>query len=348
MSSGTLIPPALQKGDTIALISPSARLNEVLSAALARTRSQLEGLGFNTKVIYHGALSGPHISQVDKRVDELNSAFADPSVKAIICTSGGNHASELLRRIDYDLVRKNPKIFSGYSDITCLHNALLTQAGLRTFYGPTCLIEFGVFPAPIQFTVDHFLKVLCNPGQAVGPFPRSKEWAPDLPSFVVGKDKDAEDAQVLVPSPNWRWVRPGKGEGRILGGVFTSLLETAGTKFWPDFQGAILLLETSFSPAQLGAPVPVARTRSQLAQLANIGIFDQINGLVFGRQVGQSEQFDAEVAQLLLDQCYGTNFPILMNADFGHTDPKLTLPLGSLVRLDAEKDEFVGLEPAVL
>ena len=82
--------------------------------------------------------------------------------------------------------------------------------------------------------------------------------------------------------------------------------------------------------------------------MANIGVFDQINGLVFGRAVGQTEEMEKELAELLLFACHGTDFPIVMNVDVGHTDPKLTIPLNSLMSMDSEKDELVGLEPGVL
>lgn len=348
MADNTVIPRLIRKGDTIAFVSPSTRLNDVCPAALARAKAHLESLGFFVKIIFHGTLKGSLIEQVQQRVDEVHEAFRDPEVRAILCSSGGNHANELLRRLDYDLIRANPKIFCGYSDITSLHGALLTQAHLRTFYGPTSIHEFGDYPKPIDFTTDHFLKLLHSaPGRPVGPFPRSREWAKELPSYITSGNPSSEEPRALSPSPPWTWLRSGKATGRIFGGVLTSLLDLAGTKFWPNLHGGILLLETSFG-TNLGDPVPLEKTRSQLADLSNMGIFDQINGLVFGRLVGQSEEMDRKFSEILLYQCHGTKFPILINVDFGHTDPVLTIPLNALISMDSEKDELVGLEPSVV
>jgi muramoyltetrapeptide carboxypeptidase LdcA involved in peptidoglycan recycling len=340
-----ITPPALKTGDTIALVSPSTRLNETWPAVLNRSIAHLKSLGFQIKVIY-SPLQGSFTDQIKQRVEELHSAFADPEVQAILTTMGGNHANELSRRLDYDLIRKNPKIFCGYSDTTNLHGALYTQAGLRTFYGPAAITEFGDFPKPMEFTTNHFLKVLCDGKEPIGKIPRSIQWARELPSFTTTGDQAHEQPRTLVPTPAWKWLRPGKAEGRIWGGVLTSLLELAGTPYWPDMSGGILLIESSFGNT-IFDPVPTEKTRYQLGDLANIGVFDQINGLIFGRINGQSEQLDAELAEVLLGQTEDWSFPILTNVDVGHTAPNLTIPLGSLVRLDSEKDEWVILEPSV-
>jgi muramoyltetrapeptide carboxypeptidase len=347
MRDDTTIPRALEKGDTIALVSPSTRFNQLLPSGLARSERYLESVGFHVKIIFHGPLTGTFIENIQQRVDELHEAFSDATVKAVICTSGGSHANELVGRLDYELIRANPKIFIGYSDITTLHGALVTQAGLRTFYGPTSISELGTFPKPLKFTTDHLLKVLCEPDGPVGAFPRSKEWARDLPSFIAGDDPTSEIPQKLSPSPTWTWLRPGEATGRIFCGVLTSFLELAGTKYWPELNGTILLLESSFGN-NLGDPVPLAKTRSQLSQLRNMGVFEQIKGLIFGRLVGQNAEMDKDLAQILLGQCDGWTFPILMNVDVGHTDPVLTVPVGALVRLDSEADEWAGLEPSVV
>lgn len=101
-------------------------------------------------------------------------------VKAIICAIGGLSANELLPHLDYELIKANPKIFCGYSDITLLHHAFFTQAGLQTFYGPAAITQLGEFPKPLDFTLSHFLKVLQTTGKPVGALPRSIEWTEEF------------------------------------------------------------------------------------------------------------------------------------------------------------------------
>jgi muramoyltetrapeptide carboxypeptidase LdcA involved in peptidoglycan recycling len=135
------------------------------------------------------------------RCSEIHNAFSDPEVKAIICTIGGLSANELLRHLDYELIKANPKIFCGYSDITLLHHAIFTQTGLRTFYGPAVITQFGEFPKPIDFTISHFQRVLCNPVE-VGKLPRSIEWTEEYRDWMNGDDALRPRYLYVFPSPD--------------------------------------------------------------------------------------------------------------------------------------------------
>lgn len=341
MATGT-IPSALRKGDTIAFVSPSRRLNNELPDFLSRSKAHLERLGYKVKIIFDELHATTFRQQVLQRCEELHSAFRDPTVKAILCTSGGSHANELLPHLDYDLIRANPKIFCGYSDITVLNYALLTQAGLRTFYGPCAITEFGDYPQPIPFTTDHFVQVLQDSaGKVLGPLPRSSEWTTTLFTFAMSQPRH------LSPSPPWKWLREGKATGRIIGGCIASVPHLAGTKFWADTRGKILLLETAMG-ASLEDPYPLSEVRQRMANLVNMGVFEEISGLVIGRSYKYDEKMTEEFGKIVLDQCYGTSFPILANVDVGHTDPILTIPINALASLDSGNDEFSILEAAVL
>jgi muramoyltetrapeptide carboxypeptidase LdcA involved in peptidoglycan recycling len=129
------------------------------------------------------------------RCHEIHSAFRDPEVKAIICTIGGLSANELLPHLDYDLIKANPKIFCGYSDITLLHHAIFTQTGLQTFYGPAAITQFGEYPKPLNFTLSHFLKVLQGVEKPIGALPRSIEWTEEFLDW--GKEEDELRARHL-------------------------------------------------------------------------------------------------------------------------------------------------------
>lgn len=199
MSTETLIPRALRNGDTIAFISPSNRPDTISPAPLGRAKAYLESLSYQVKIIYSDISALTHKESVLARCEELHSAFRDPTIKAIICTSGGRSSNELLRHLNYELIRANPKIFCGYSDITVLHHAFFTQAKLRTFYGPFAIEELGDHPQPLDFTAQHFLSMLTkeglDAGQTIGPVPKSMEWAPDFSPSTSAQPRQMASAR---------------------------------------------------------------------------------------------------------------------------------------------------------
>ncbi|KAK4696892.1 muramoyltetrapeptide carboxypeptidase, partial [Lecanoromycetidae sp. Uapishka_2] len=346
MAVERVLPEKLQMGDTIAFISPSARLNLLLPAPLERAKVFVEGLGYHVKVYFNNQEPADFHDSVLQRCEEVHEAFRDTSVKAIICTIGGSNANELLPHLDYQLIKSHPKIFCGYSDITLLHYAILSQTGLQTFYGPTAFTDFADVPKPFQFTVNHFLQVLKgSAGKAIGSVPRSPEWAQDMPDFFG--NPSSQKARGRSPSPSWRWLRNGHATGRWLGGCLPSLLRLTGTRFWPAHRGCILFLETPTGP-DMKDPFSLGSARACMADLVNVGVFEEIGGLVIGRPYGYDEEMREEFAQLVADQCYGTTFPILLNFDIGHTAPILTLPMNAMVSMDSGKDEVRILEPGVL
>jgi muramoyltetrapeptide carboxypeptidase LdcA involved in peptidoglycan recycling len=346
-------PPALKPGDTIALISPSSRLNTIFPLRISRATQALTTLGFTVKTIY-APLPEPctHTQQIQHRVSELHSAFSDPSIKAIICTIGGLSANELLPFINWDLIKNNPKIFCGYSDITLLHLSIFSMTGLRTFYGPAAITQFAEIPKPLGFTVEHFLKVLCQ-GEKVGFMPRSEMWTDEFGDWdneTVAQEQDGMlKPRKLENNPGWKWLRGGKAEGRIMGGCLPSLLQLAGTKYWPDLKGRILLLENPEGERPDG-PLPFDQTRSLMADLVNLGVWDEIAGLMVGRPTGYVGEELKEFEDMVLGICSTDpkwDFPILFGVDVGHTDPILTVPLNALARLDSGEDVLEIMEPGI-
>jgi muramoyltetrapeptide carboxypeptidase LdcA involved in peptidoglycan recycling len=314
-------------------------------------------VGFKVKIIFTPiSASASHAHQIQHRVQELHSAFTDPEIKAIIATIGGLSANELLPFIDWLLIRQNPKIFCGYSDITLLHLAIGKMTGLRTFYGPAAITQFGEYPSPLEFTMSHFLHVLFPPpsslGNPTGPIPRSREWTEEFADW--GFESSVLKARKLEKNPGWKFLRPGRGEGRLTGGCLPSLLQLSGTKYFPSFHGKILLLENPEGEKPDG-PLPLAKTRSLMADLVNLGAFDSIVGLVVGRPLGYIGSELGEFQQMVLDICSGRdeegkerNFPILFGVDVGHTDPMVTVPLNAAARLDSEEDIWEVLEAGVV
>lgn len=344
-SKGTT-PRALCQGDTIAIISPSGRLNDIFPNRVARGKEFLEQLGYQVKIVFNVPTPTDHWQRILHRCEEIHSVFADSSIKAIFCTIGGLSANELLPHLDYDLIKANPKIFCGYSDITLFHSAFFTQASLRTFYGPALIPTLGEYPRPFQFAIDHFLHVLRDSvDKPIGPIPRSPAWTQE---FLDWGDSSIETSRPRHTNPAlpWKWLRPGKTTGRIFGGCLPSILQLTGTKYLPDFRDRILLLETPEFEAA-GTPVPLEYARSWMADLVLAGIIGSVSGIVLGRPYSYDDKMRQEFEQMVVEQCYGTEFPILANVDVGHTDPILTLPLNALATLDSDADEFTIIEAAV-
>jgi muramoyltetrapeptide carboxypeptidase len=343
----TIAPSALQKGDTIAFVSPSSRVNTLFARRIQQATKCFKDHGFKVKVFYNETLPSDHLSAIQLRCSELHSAFSDPNIKAIICTIGGLSANELLPHLDYDLIRKNPKIFCGYSDITILHHAFLTQCGLRTFYGPAVIPEFGEAGGPMGFTLNHFLEmvIIRVKGRDI---PRSGLHTLEFKNWLSEKQED-NAPRTLIPAPQWQWLKPGKVQGKLYGGCLPSLVQLCGTKYLPDYTGRILLLELPEGDKP-GVPFSLDAARCAMADLRNAGILDKVAGMVIGRPYMYDEKMTAAFEKMVIDQSYGLDIPILANVDTGHSDPMLTLPLDAMVSLDSEADEheqFVILEEVV-
>ena len=131
-----------------------------------------------------------------------------------------------------------------------------------------------------------------------------------------------------------------------MGGCLPSMLQLAGTKYFPSYRGCILLLENPEGEVFNG-PLPYEQTRSLMADLVNLGIFEEIIGLVIGRPYKYDDEQKEDFKQMVLDQCRQSIFPILFNVDIGHTDPMLTIPLNALASLNSERDEFAIVESGV-
>jgi muramoyltetrapeptide carboxypeptidase len=341
-----ITPAALRKGDTIAFISPSSRVNTLFSRRIREATSFFQDYGFKIKIIYNETLPSDHLSAIQLRCSELHSAFSDPDVKAILCTIGGLSANELLPHLDYDLIRKNPKIFCGYSDITILHHALFTQCGLRTFYGPAVIPEFGEASGPIEFTAEHFFKMVMKRAEKQS-IPRSATHTMEFKNWLSKEENDKPRA--LIPAPQWKWLKSGRVKGRLFGGCLPSLVQLYGTKCLPNYTGRILLLELPEGDGP-GTPFSLDAAQSAMADLRNAGVLEKAAGMVVGRPYMYDEKMTAAFERMIVNQSYGLDIPILANVDTGHSDPMLTLPLDAMVALDSEAEEheqFVVSEEVV-
>ena len=331
-------PPRVRPGDTVAVVAPCSPVVFWWEHRALRGRRYLESLGLRVRVMPHTgpAMAGRRVPP-QARADDLHAAFADPEVTVVLASIGGDHAVELLPYLDEDLIRDNPKLFQGYSDLTVLHWALL-GAGLVTFHGPALLPELGEHPEPPAYT-DAWLRAAWL-GTAPLRFSPAAAWTDEFLDW--DRREDLTRPRQLRPGTGWVTIREGAAEGPLVGGCLETICRhLKGSPAWPDLTGALLFLETSEerpSPEQVDA---------YLAELAGTAAFEQIAGLLVGRPYGYDQEQARRLWRLAARWTQPSGIPVLGNLDCGHTDPMLTLPLGIKARMDATARRLETLEPAV-
>jgi muramoyltetrapeptide carboxypeptidase len=317
---GTIKPARLKAGDTVGLVTPATATYQQEELDIAR--ESLEGLGLKVKIGQHVLDRHGSLGGLDKdRAADLNRFFADSSVKAILPTRGGWGTSRLLPLLDFDLIRRNPKILMGYSDITALLNGIHTRTGLVTFHGPNAGGRWD------EFSVNYVRRVLFE-GESV----------------TFENVKGTSDRNVLTQVENRiRVITPGKASGRLLGGNLTVLTAILGSPYVPAFDDAILFLEDVDE-----APYRIDR---MLTQLKLAGVLGRIRGFVWGTctRCNPGEGFGSlTITDILDDHIKPLGIPAYQGAMIGHINRQFTLPVGIEVEIDAAAGSIRMLEAAVL
>ncbi len=336
----TLKPPALKPGDMVGIVSPSWGGAGAFPHRTALGIRHLHTLGYTVKIGRHALNQHGEVSDTPQnRVQDLHEMFADPQVRAIIAAIGGDHSVELLPLLDFNLIRSNPKILMGYSDITVLNMAIWQETGLVTFNGPALLTDFAEQPAMFPYTETYMHKALCerSPVGLIGPSPW---WTEEFQDW--GLKEDLEHPRERLSSEGWTWLTGGTAEGALIGGCLGSLEHLKGTRFWPDWEGALFFFETS---EECTGPAEVDR---RLAEFEEMGVLENLNGLLVGRPYQFSAAEKAQLRDIILARTGRYGYPVVTDMDFGHTAPQFTLPLGVRARIDAEEQRFEILEAAVL
>lgn len=281
----------------------------------------------------------------EARAEDLMQAFADPSIRGIFSTIGGDDSIRLLRFLDMNVIRENPKIFLGYSDTTISH-LVCYKAGLVSFYGPAIMLEFAENGGMFPYVVQSLRKTLFS-SETIG------EVRPDTGGWTVERLDWADPANQDIerkrnPSAGWKFLQ-GKGvhRGHLLGGCMEVFDWARGTEIFPEnWQDAILFLETS---EEAPPPEMVART---LRVFAALGILSRLSGILFGRPGGDVpvetfEEYDNAILQVVSREEGLTGLPIITHMDFGHTGPMFVLPYGLQAEIDVDGKRFSILENAV-
>lgn len=317
-----IFPPKLKRGDTIRVIAPSRSLAIISEQNRTLATQKLEALGLHVTF-------GEHVEEEDdfnsssiaSRVSDLHAAFSDASVQGILTVIGGFNSNQLFAEIDWSLIGSHPKILCGYSDITALTNTIYAKTGLVTYSGP----HYSSFAQQKDFayTLDYFQKCLFN----AEPFmiEPSQTWSDDF------WWKDQEN-RALISNPGYKVLREGSIEGTIVGGNLCTLNLLQGTEYMPSLVGTILFVEDD------DASNPVTFDRDLQSLIHQPG-FEGVRGIVIGR-FQKSSKLPVDVVRHIIESKRELqHLPIIADVDFGHTDPKITFPIGGTARISAGADQ---------
>lgn len=334
-----VIPKKISKGETIGFVSPSAGLAPFAMHRIERAINLFKKLGYKVKIGKNALKNNGHVSaSVQDRIADIHEMFRDLEVKMIIATIGGNHSNQLIKHLDYNLIRKNPKIFIGYSDITVLHFAIQSQTNLATYYGPCVMTQFGEYPEVFPYTLEYFNQILTEEEFISSYDIKSSEfWSDEVLNWF--EKKDLERPRQQNPNNGYEWLVAGKTKGEILGGTIPSINHLAGTKYWLNPKDKIYFIDIPESN-DIYKGLSISDVDSYFADLDNLKIFDSIKGLIIGRPYQYKKEEINQLKEILLKYAGNKKYPILFNANIGHVDPVITLRYGVLVRLNSSLNKF--------
>jgi muramoyltetrapeptide carboxypeptidase LdcA involved in peptidoglycan recycling len=314
-----LIPAKLQFGDEPRVVSPAVSLGFIAEEQKQTARERLESLGLRLSYSTNAeVIDRFDSSPVEARVSDLHEAFADPGVKAILTTLGGYNSNGLLAYLDYDLIRANPKILCGFSDITALATAIYARTGLVTYSGPH-FTTFGM-KLGIDYTREYFERCLMREEPfEVQP---ADHWSDD-PWYEDQENRD------FVPNSGYEVIHEGEAEGRLLGGNLGTLCLLFGTPYMPELEGSILLLEDD----EEENPVDFDR---HLQSLIHQPGFEGVRAVVIGKFQRVSNMEPDTLKAIIESKRELAGIPIVAGASFGHTTPQFTFPIGGYGSLRAE------------
>lgn len=320
-------PRRLRPGDTIALVTPSWAGPSAYPWVYELGVQRLKDI-FDINIIEYPstrASSGSTAQTPISRAADINQAFADPKVQAIISTIGGEDSMMVLKYIDFASVAKHPKIFMGYSDTTTLLTALNLN-GIVTFHGPSIMSGFAE-PGTLQSTFIQHMRTFFYEDWHTLQYAPYSTWTEDLCHW--DNRKLFNTPRKFHPAHEWRGLHGSESTGELFGGCIEVLEFLKGSAYWPtlDFwHKKILLLETSEEVPDIKA------VRRILRSYGVQEIFTKISGILFGRARGytddQKDELDAMIVDVVTKEFDATHVSIMTDLDFGHTDPQIILPLG--------------------
>ncbi len=318
-----MIPKKLRSGDHIRVIAPSEGLAPKLTKELReRGVKRLGSLGL--KVSFGKYLDEQNefdSATVEHRLHDLHEAFKDPGIQAIISANGGSSANQLLKHVDYELIKANPKVFCGLSDLTEVTSAIYAKAGLVTYNGP----HFSMLSA--GKIMDHSLENMRQTFFSEEPVTLS-------PSEHYLNDQWEDE--LIVNSSYWT-INEGEAEATCMGGNLMTFNFLAGNQFMPDFKDCILYLEENHIVDKKGV-------QKELQEILNHPLGETIKGVLIGRfqrETGMSREL---LTKMIKTKKELKNVPVIGNVDFSHTAPMVSIPFGGKMKISAKDQDEVSIK----
>ena len=321
-----IIPNKLKSGDEIRVIAPSRSMSLLSKENIVLAKERLEEQGFNVSFSKYCQESDMFMSSsIESRVEDIHQAFQDQNVKAILTVIGGFNSNQILSYLDYDLIKNNPKILCGYSDITALLNAITAKTGLVTYYGPH--FSTWAMKKEFEYNLEYFQKCLIQKEPfEVKPSPT---WSDD--AWYMDQEK-----RDLIKNEGFVILNEGKAEGRILGGNLCTFNLLQGTEFMPDLIDSILFIEDDDTAGNLFS-IEFDRDLQSLIHQPN---FDKVKGIVIGKFQKKVDINIEKLKYIISSKKELANIPIIANVNFGHTNPIITFPIGGRGSLKVKDNQI--------
>ncbi len=340
-------PEKLNIGDKIATISMSwggagelpqryqigkKQIEDVFGLQVVETRNSLK----SAQWLYDNPKS---------RAEDLMEALEDKSIKAIISNIGGEDSIRLLPYLDLEVIKKNPKIFLGFSDSTVAHFCFY-KAGVISFYGTSTLVGFAENNGMHSYQTDDIKQTFFSTKKRGKIEPNMSGWTSEKLDWF--NPQNQKISRKLEKSSGWDFLQgSGTVSGALLGGCLEVLEVLKDTPLWvkpEDWKGKIMFFETSETM------MPPHYFRSILRNYIASGIMQNINGLIVGRPYNNqyAKEYELIIKQLIISEAGLTDLPIITNMDFGHTCPVFTIPYGVKAEINSENKTFSIVENALI
>lgn len=322
-----VVPNKLKTGDEIRIIAPSRSMKIINNETRDIANKRLSELGLKVTFGKNTELCDAFTSSpIDARISDLHKAFSDKNVKAILTVIGGFNSNQLLSHIDYDLIKENPKIFCGYSDITALSNSIYAKTGLVTYSGPH-YSSFGM-KYGFDYSLDYFKKMFFE--DTSFEITASDVWSND-PWFADQEKRD------FFKNPGHFVINEGIATGTIIGGNLSTLSLLTGTEYMPKFpKNTILFIENDSTAS---GSIYILEFDRMLQALIHQPEFKNVSGIVFGRAEKNCDMTNEKWTLMIKNKLELSKIPVIAGFDFGHTTPIFTFPIGGTAKIIAEGNQ---------